>query len=64
MSQPKELARVRRAVRARERAETEYKLALLAARGAGYSLAQIAEAGGSSKENVFQILSRLEDAGT
>lgn len=42
MSEPAELRRVRRAVRARRAAELEYRASLQAARDAGFSLSQVA----------------------
>jgi len=52
------LARVKRAAAARRRAEHEYRAALLAARAAGYSLAQVGEAAGITRQGVRKLTMR------
>jgi regulator of protease activity HflC (stomatin/prohibitin superfamily) len=49
------LARVKRATSARRRAEREYRAALLAAREAGYSLAQVGDAAGITRQGVRKV---------
>jgi len=49
------LARVTRAASARRRAELEYRAALLAAREAGYSLAQVGAAAGITRQGVRKL---------
>jgi hypothetical protein len=52
------LARVKRAASARRRAELEYRAALLAARDAGHSLAQVGHAAGITRQGVRKLTIR------
>ena len=56
VSKPRELARVRRAVDARRRAEIEYRKALRDAKNAGHRLQDIADAAGMSKQATRYII--------
>jgi predicted transcriptional regulator len=52
------LQRVKRAARSKTRTETEYRAALHAARVAGITYTEIAEAAGTTRQAVRQLLER------
>ena len=60
MAEAPEIRRVRRAAAAQAKSENEYGLALLAAKDAGRSLAEIAEAAGVGRSSIAKRLRTLQ----
>lgn len=63
MAERPELRRVRRAVAARVKADTEYRASLSDARRAGLSLSEIGAAAGITKMGVQKLTRPARDAG-
>lgn len=60
MTARQHLQRVTRATRQRDRADDDYRGAILAAREAGATLRQIADAAGTGPPNVLRIIRRAK----